>query len=69
MSVADDSGMKRSLEDSETRCHAIWQTIAEEQSDKETRATYARHVKNYQLWWDLFQAGLRNENTSHQRPT
>jgi hypothetical protein len=64
--VADDSGMKRSLEDLETRSHAIRQTIAaEEQSDKETGATYVRHVKNYELWWDLFQADLRNETTSH----
>jgi hypothetical protein len=58
--------MKRSLEDLETRSHVIRQKIAaEEQLDKETGATYVRHVKNYELWWDLFQADLRNETTSH----
>jgi hypothetical protein len=64
--VADDSGMKRSLEDLETRSHVIRQKIAaEEQSDKETGATYVRHVNNYELWWDLFQADLCNETMSH----
>jgi hypothetical protein len=58
--------MKHALDALEAQSHVIRQGIAaEEQSDKETGGTYTRHVKNYQLWWDLSQATQLTADPSH----
>lgn len=58
--------MQQALADLNAKSHVIRQAIAaEEQSDKETGAIYARHVKNYQLWWESDQANLLRDNASH----
>ncbi|KAJ7925384.1 hypothetical protein B0H13DRAFT_1553515, partial [Mycena leptocephala] len=57
------SGMEHSIAVMEARSQTIRQEVAaEEQSDKETADTYARQVKNYQVYWDLYQAELSRED-------
>jgi hypothetical protein len=58
--------MKQALAALEAKSHVIRQGVAaEEQSDKETGATYARQVRNYQAWWDASQAALLTADPSH----
>ncbi|KAJ7476527.1 hypothetical protein FB451DRAFT_943087, partial [Mycena latifolia] len=48
------------------KSHAIRQAIAaEEQSDKETGTTYARHFKNYLGWWDDRQARFLHNDPAY----
>ncbi|KAJ6629729.1 hypothetical protein B0H10DRAFT_2208694 [Mycena sp. CBHHK59/15] len=57
--------MKRSLAKLEAESQALRQAIAaEEQADKETKDTYARHVTNYQVWWDASQQEKVRGNAS-----
>ncbi|KAJ7737262.1 hypothetical protein DFH07DRAFT_681094, partial [Mycena maculata] len=62
----NSTGLERSLAASEAESYAIREAVtAEEQSDKATGPTYARHVKNYQHWWDTSQAHRQNDDPSH----
>ncbi|KAJ7635953.1 hypothetical protein DFH06DRAFT_1139033 [Mycena polygramma] len=63
---AGASAMQQAMDALEARSHLIRQTIAaEEQSDKETGATYARQVQNYEAWWILSQALLLRDGPAH----
>ncbi|KAJ7849025.1 hypothetical protein B0H13DRAFT_1906414 [Mycena leptocephala] len=65
-SLDSDSRMKQALAALEAKSHVIRQGVAaEEQSDKETGATYARQVRNYQMWWEASQAALLIAEPSH----
>ncbi|KAJ7835604.1 hypothetical protein B0H13DRAFT_2108070 [Mycena leptocephala] len=55
--------MERSLAVMKARSQIIRQEVAaEEQADKETAVTYARQFRNYQVYWDLYQAELLRED-------
>jgi hypothetical protein len=57
--------MERSMAAMEAHSQAIRQQVAaDEQADKETANTYARQVSNYQVWWDLYQAGRLRDDPS-----
>ncbi|KAJ7663771.1 hypothetical protein DFH06DRAFT_1128158 [Mycena polygramma] len=63
---ADASAMQHAMDALEARSHLIRQAVAaEEQSDKETAATYARQIRSYEAWWILSQARLLQDDAAH----
>lgn len=60
-----DDSMQRSLAALEAETQALRQTlVAQEQSDKQTKPTYARHVTNYQTWWEQSQHAKQAEDAT-----
>ena len=50
------TGLQHSLEFLDAASHGVHlHTVHEEQSDKGTSVAYARHVRNYCTYWDLYQ--------------
>ncbi|KAF9237433.1 hypothetical protein BU15DRAFT_30358, partial [Melanogaster broomeanus] len=41
--------------------------IADERDDKETKRSYARHVRNYVVWWENEQSRLASECPTRPR--
>ena len=55
--------MQQSANHLEAASQAVRLRIAhKEQSDKSTTASYERHVNAYTVWWDMYQAGIINED-------
>ena len=58
-------GLQRSLAALDAASHAVrLRASAEERADKGTSDAYARRVRDYTAWWDVYQCQLRDEDAT-----
>ncbi|KAF9232053.1 hypothetical protein BU15DRAFT_67816 [Melanogaster broomeanus] len=68
LTVLPSDPMQLALHNLDMEAHAVRaRVIADERDDKETKRSYARHVRNYVVWWENEQSRLASECPTRPR--